>query len=149
MGEFMLRATITVILATAVAVFALDLPAAGQTSAGRTRTLKLDSRFTYSHTSGKIELATDKLSVGQLVVGHDVVDCIAVKSTTFECSFTETINGQGTLQAEGLQGTTNAPAAMAIVGGTRAYTGASGTMTTSDENTSVEHYQLRYTLPSG
>jgi hypothetical protein len=149
MGEFMLRATITVILATAVAVFAFELPAAGQTTAPRTRTLQLDSRFTYSHTSGKIELATDKLSVGQLVVGHDVVDCIAVKSTTFECSFTETINGQGTLQAEGLQGSTNAPAAMAIVGGTGTYIGATGTITTSDENTSVEHYLLRYTLPNG
>jgi len=145
----MLRATITVILATAVAVLAFELPAAGQTTAPRTRTLQLDSRFTYSHTSGKIELATDKLSVGQLVVGHDVVDCIAVKSTTFECSFTETINGQGTLQAEGLQGSTNAPAAMAIVGGTGTYIGATGTITTSDENTSVEHYLLRYTLPNG
>jgi hypothetical protein len=144
-----LRATLTVVLATAVAVLAFELPAVGQTAAGRTKTLKLDSRFTYSHTSGDIELATDKLSIGKRVVGHDVVDCVAVKSTTFECSFTETINGHGTLQAEGLQGSTNAPAPMAIVGGTGAYTGASGTMTTSDENTSVEHYLLRYTLPNG
>jgi hypothetical protein len=35
---------------------------------------------------------------------------------------------------------------MAIVGGTGAYAGASGTMTTSDENTAAEHYQLSYTL---
>jgi hypothetical protein len=38
---------------------------------------------------------------------------------------------------------------MPIVGGTGAYTGATGTMTTSDELTKAEHYLFHYTLPTG
>jgi hypothetical protein len=143
----MIRTTMTVALAAATATLALVLPAAGQPTTGRT--LNLDSRFTYSHTTGRLEVATDRLSIGDRVVGHDVVGCAEVTSAKFECSFTEFITGQGTFQAEGFQANTNAPVAVAIVGGTGAYTGASGTMTTRDENTSVEHYQLRYRLPTG
>jgi hypothetical protein len=144
----MIRTTLTVTLTAAITALALVLPAAGQPIRGTATVLKLDARFTYSQTAGRLEVATDRLSIGHSAVGHDIVACAKVTSTEFECTFTEFIAGQGTLQAEGFQGNTNAPVAIAIVGGTGAYTGASGTMTTSDENTSVEHYQLRYTLPT-
>jgi len=144
----MLRTTLTVALAAAIAALTVVLPAAGQPVSSTTRTLRLDSRFTYSHTTGRLEVATDKLSIAHRVVGHDVVDCAEVTKATFECSFTEFIAGHGTLQAEGFQGDTNAPVTLAVVGGTGAYASASGTMTTSDENTSIEHYELRYTLPN-
>jgi hypothetical protein len=144
----MLRTTLTVTLAAAVAALTLVLPAAGQPVSSTATTLKLESRFTYSHTTGRLEVATDKLSIAHRVVGHDVVDCAEVTKATFECSFTEFITGHGTLQAQGFQGNTNAPVTLAIVGGTGAYTGASGTMTTSNENTSAERYELQYTLPN-
>jgi hypothetical protein len=145
----MFRITITVIVAAAVAVLASVIPAAGRTVNDTATTLELNSRLTYSHTVGRLEVDTDRLSIGDHGVGHDVVDCAEVTSAQFECSFTEFITGRGTLQAEGFQGNTNAPVPMAIVGGTGEYTGASGTMTTSNENTSTEHYELRYTLPRG
>ena len=150
------RTTLTITLATVAAVaavaaaVALTVPAAGHAT-GDTATanvLSLDARFTSSHTTGRLEVAKDKISLVHHVVGHDDVACAMVTSAQFECSFTEVITGHGTLQAEGYQGNTNAPLAMAIVGGTGAYTGASGTMTTSDEKTSVEHYRLSYTLPA-
>lgn len=143
----MLRTAVVVSIAAAAAVLAIELPAAAQTT--RYQTLRLDSRFTYSKMIGRIELATDKLSIGKRVVGRDVVACTEVTSAKFECSFTETIDGKGTLQAEGFQGSTNAAVAMPIVGGTGVYVGATGTMTTSDELTKVEHYLLRYTLRTG
>lgn len=142
----MLRTTLAITVAASIAVLALALPAVGRPTGSTKTTLKLDARFTSSHTAGRLEVATDRLSIGRRVVGHDVVDCDKVTSTGFECAFTEFLTGRGTLQAQGFQGSTNAPVAMAIVGGTGAYAGASGTMTTSDENTAAEHYQLSYTL---
>lgn len=142
----MRRVTLVISLAAAAGLLASQLPAAANIPGAHTR--KLDARFTYSKTVGRLELAKDTLSIGKRVVGHDVVSCLEVTASSYECSFTETINRVGSLQAEGLQGSTNAPAAMPIVGGTGAYTGATGTMTTSDELTSVEHYLLHYTLPT-
>jgi hypothetical protein len=100
------------------------LPAAGQASG--THTLRLDARFTYSHTTGRVEVATDKLSIGNRVVGHDMVACDEVTSSKFACGFTEFIGGHGTVQVHGFQGNPNPPVAMAIVGGTGSYVGAQG-----------------------
>jgi hypothetical protein len=136
------------ILALAIKTAAPTSAASASTAAPVTHTLTLDSRFTSSDVSGRLELVTDQLSNAGHVVGHDVVACDLVTSTQNECAFTEFINGHGTFQVQGFQGNTNAPVAMAIVGGTGDFVGASGTMTTSDEDTSVEHYLLRYTLPS-
>jgi hypothetical protein len=142
----MRRITLVISLVATAGLLVSQLPAAADIPAAHT--LKLDARFTYSKTAGRLELAKDTLSVGKRVVGHDIVSCLQVTASSYECSFTETITRIGSLQAEGLQGSTNAPVAMAIVGGTGAYTGAAGTMTTSNALTSVEHYLLRYTLPT-
>jgi hypothetical protein len=141
-----LRTTLIICLAASIAVPALALPATGHPTASFQTTLKLDARFTSSHITGRLEVATDQLSIGHRVVGHDVVDCAKVTSADFECSFTEFLAGHGTLQAEGFQDSSNAPVAMAIVGGTGAYTGATGTMITSNALKSVEHYELHFTL---
>jgi hypothetical protein len=71
---------------------------------------------------------TESLASGKTVIGHDRVTCKAVATTSLRCTAMFTFR-RGTVQAAGTIHFSKTHNVFAIVGGTRRFAGAKGTMT--------------------
>jgi hypothetical protein len=137
-------------------VLVASLPAAGAVvrQASGTKTLMFTTDLVseseqparqHSRHAGYMFEYVDKLLRNGKQVGTDATTCTDTDSRGTECSWTIMLTG-GELQMQGYALKTNSAIPFSIVGGTGAYAGASGVATITDNDKTVAHYRLVFTL---
>ncbi len=86
----------------------------------------------------------ESLTSGKTVIGHDLVTCKTVTKTSLHCDAAFTFR-RGTLHAVGTILFSKVHNVLAIVGGTRRFKGAKGTMTLADvtSKATAERFEFR------
>jgi hypothetical protein len=86
----------------------------------------------------------ESLASGKTVIGHDLVTCRTLTMSSLRCDATFTFR-RGTVHAVGKILFSKVSNVLAIVGGTRHFKGAKGTMTLADKTSkaSVERFAFR------